>query len=1556
MPDDPVEDFLRGVKGAAPAVADPVDDFLATAKAPDDGGISAGASLNVGPDRPEAISGAFREPKSKGSYLYDEFRSQQLAAAAAPDTFPVSRESRARLIQAKDVAAAERGGNPKWAEAVAAGGGPSTAGQFSERFPNIKTQEDADFAEAQMGQSRRASRTAEQVADASVVENVAKKSPLMRGVLNAGTTLATFGRAATGGYFGGLIGNGERQESAQLDKLNAALEDADGWTKYLHAGGEGIGAGVGIGGLARGIGIGKAMATYGAVATPGGVKERTLGAVEMRAFGALAQFLTPSTQKMLARLPEYLRGPVIAKAIDLADEFAGGVFSEASIRVAKGEDVTAEALVLSGFLNAAQASLRKVVVDAPPAPDVPAPEAPARPVETPTAEVVPEATPPAAEPVAAPDSPAPAPEAPAAPREEVIQPRAGEPTTETPPAPPPGDPPAAPDAPPMPTRGRDAIKNRVTNEDRAAVGLPPLEQGDVRPHSVVMADAEKIAAKFPNRPAALAKELLDNPRPHGDTEVALLLIHKKTLNADWKDYDAKGKAALADGDAAAAAEFGKLADAAKAEHQAIGEMHKATGKETARGLSARQMESDDYSPLEIIAQRERANNYKDIGEAERARAAKQAEDLAALEKTREETTTRRETEDAHKVINEIAKTHAPKDAESPAAEYGKANKIVTREAYEATKKAIQDKLNRLNAGIDPTILVDLAKMGAFHIEAGARTFGRWSAKMRKDFGEKVEPHLRAIYDEARKQTSGKDIEDVAVEIAEGIKGGKDLRAMAGDVGKLAEALVRSGVHGPENISKAIHDVLKKIDPNITQSESNRILVKYGQIVKMNQDPVRVELRDTKAQLVQIERLQDMAKGIPPPRQGLQHDPPSDALREWNRKVEEAKRKGGFKVVDPVRQLKTTLDGMKTRWKNEIKDKIREIEAGKRDIATRTDVPLDAEAKTLKAELDALRERYREVFTKPGLTDAQRLDMAIKAAEKSVAELERRAKTGDVFPAAKEAKAPTDPRLIALHARRKELRQRVADIRDAATPKGETADERDVRVAESTRKAEAAKAKAALDAVEKSIAEWEHRVNTGDVFPAKKEKVESTDPKLIAARARRDALREVANDMRLAATPHKYQAEIDAQRLKTRLASKLADLTEQLATGNFKQPKPQRDIARDKEDIATEAAIEMKRKEINEATMAIRLKNQSVAAKALRVTMEGVALARVLKTTFDFSLTFLQGGLHAVKHPVDVARALGSGFKAFGSKGGQAKAEAAITLDDRYSVARRLGRVAFSGHGVTKVEEMIRSRLADNAPIINRFQRFGSTFMNRLRLEAYKGGEASMTSNGRALTPLEARTLGSAINVFTGRGGGETGRVARALDALNNVFFAPRWTLSRFQTILGTPLYGGTARTRRYIGVEYARSLAGIGMVYGLAAAAGAEIDLDKDSPNFGTIKVGDTHIDLTFGLVKAYDFLRDTGIALFGDDENKRDQSRYGLEHYARGKLAPIPGAIVSRYHGKTIGGEEATWGTLAREVTMPLTIDDVRKIMVQEMAVPSKVALSIMSMFGARIKAPRED
>jgi len=102
------------------------------------------------------------------------------------------------------------------------------------------------------------------------------------------------------------------------------------------------------------------------------------------------------------------------------------------------------------------------------------------------------------------------------------------------------------------------------------------------------------------------------------------------------------------------------------------------------------------------------------------------------------------TKNLDKIINKSQEIKPTETTDTP--EYGAQNKIVTKERYKDLKKAIKGKFF---SNLPP----ELFEIAAYHLEASGRQFSGFAKKMIRDFGNKVKPHLKTLYDKAKANLS-----------------------------------------------------------------------------------------------------------------------------------------------------------------------------------------------------------------------------------------------------------------------------------------------------------------------------------------------------------------------------------------------------------------------------------------------------------------------------------------------------------------------------------------------------------------------------------------------------------------------------------------------------------------------------------------------------------------------------------------------------------------------------------------------------------------------------------
>ena len=272
--------------------------------------------------------------------------------------------------------------------------------------------------------------------------------------------------------------------------------------------------------------------------------------------------------------------------------------------------------------------------------------------------------------------------------------------------------------------------------------------------------------------------------------------------------------------------------------------------------------------------------------------------------------------------------------------------------------------------------------------------------------------------------------DTAIaKIQQGIADGQPLSDYGTFVQKLARYFVGQGIAEREPLVDAVHGVLKDIIPDLDRRDTMDAISGYGDYRELPKDAISVKLRDLKGQMQQAAKLQDMLeKGQAPLKTGVERREPTDEERRLIKEVNETKKRLNLQPVDPAKQLKSALDAVKTRLKNQIADLEHQIGTGEKIVKNKSDTPRDAEATALEAKRDALKKQFDEIFGKPELTDEQRVRIAQKAVEKSIADLEERIKNGDVFTGKKVSKTPNAPELVAAKARRDALQEQLKEMR------------------------------------------------------------------------------------------------------------------------------------------------------------------------------------------------------------------------------------------------------------------------------------------------------------------------------------------------------------------------------------------------------------------------------------------------------------------------------------------------------------------------------------------------
>ena len=94
-------------------------------------------------------------------------------------------------------------------------------------------------------------------------------------------------------------------------------------------------------------------------------------------------------------------------------------------------------------------------------------------------------------------------------------------------------------------------------------------------------------------------------------------------------------------------------------------------------------------------------------------------------------------------ISSKNETHNPKPRDKDS--YGSTNKLVSQSRADEIRAKLRSKLNNLNSGVDPEMMALGTELAVYHIEAGARSFAKFSKAVIEDLGEKAKPFLKSWY-------------------------------------------------------------------------------------------------------------------------------------------------------------------------------------------------------------------------------------------------------------------------------------------------------------------------------------------------------------------------------------------------------------------------------------------------------------------------------------------------------------------------------------------------------------------------------------------------------------------------------------------------------------------------------------------------------------------------------------------------------------------------------------------------------------------------------------------
>lgn len=226
------------------------------------------------------------------------------------------------------------------------------------------------------------------------------------------------------------------------------------------------------------------------------------------------------------------------------------------------------------------------------------------------------------------------------------------------------------------------------------------------------------------------------------------------------------------------------------------------------------------------------------------------------------------------------------------------------------------------------------------------------------------------------------------------------------------------------------------------------------------------------------------------------------------------------------------------------------------------------------------------------------------------------------------------------------------------------------------------------------------------------------------------------------------------------------------------------------------------------------------------------------------------------------------------------------------------------------------------------ERAYTTYLDSLRIESFaklaKQIHEFNVRKNKADDPEQFKELARFINVATGRG--SLGKLEDAAPVLNTIFFSPKYLASRLQ-LLNPFFYGKLPPGVRKIAMtKMLTFLGGTALIMLLLKLAGGEIEMDEnDSGDFLKVRFGGFTFDMGAGLIQPVRLI--SRLIETASNSKTRGKNEIGLmSRFIRSKLAPVPGSVVNFYQGKDFVGNKVTAGSEAKNLVIPMLVDDIGK------------------------------
>lgn len=409
---------------------------------------------------------------------------------------------------------------------------------------------------------------------------------------------------------------------------------------------------------------------------------------------------------------------------------------------------------------------------------------------------------------------------------------------------------------------------------------------------------------------------------------------------------------------------------------------------------------------------------------------------------------------------------------------------------------------------------------------------------------------------------------------------------------------------------------------------------------------------------------------------------------------------------------------------------------------------------------------------------------------------------------------------------------------------------------------------------------------------------------------------------------------DASKLKaqkSRVQSSIADYQRRLREGDYVK-KERKSLQPDQELTNLRLQERQLKQKVELELYKQKRANMTIGEKAQDYAGQIANIPRTLMATFDLSMPLRQGLPATFANPGIGLKAFKEMHKASVSPKYFDQIMTNIENSPNARAYEKMG-IQFTGVGqdlvaLAKQEEaFIASKILNKIPIVKQTigagvrasERGALANLNLLRSMTADKMIKLMEHKGMTLqnSPKEFADVGKVINWMTGRA--DLGTFERIPGLANTVMFSPRTFVAKWE--LMNPInYIKLAPEARKLFIKAQMSTVGQGMIFlNLMKLAGAQVETDPRSSDFGKARFGNTRIDIFGGNLQNFTFMTRLAFGIAGQPAIKpQDGEPYKLgsgfnetsmldlfARYARNKLSPQTGLGVDYLAGSTTEGQD---------------------------------------------------